>query len=370
MAMTSRGRLFAVCLLGLWGCRDSFAGTAPEQAATSAPPAATSVEAPKPAAAQAPAEAAKTPGELLVSTIGDCTLGDDVPSRLAPGSFHAVMREHGGDASYPFANVAKLLAEDDLTIANLETTLTDAPPPKKTGAFQFQGDPAFAEILVRGSVELANTANNHSHDMGERGYADTLEALQKAGVGGFGHAKEDRRVVRGVEVVNLGFTGGDLKVLPTVQKRVQAAKKPENLVFVSFHWGVEGSPAIVDGQEKLGHAAVDAGADLVIGTHPHVLQGIELYKGKHILYSLGNFVFGGNSHPADMDSIVYRERFTKQADGAWTPAPEGVVLPVRISSDKAQNDYRPVLLEGDEKARVLARVKKLSDDLPANKRAR
>ena len=141
-------------------------------------------------------------------------------------------------------------------------------------------------------------------------------------------------------------------------RAVAENKKPDNLVIVSFHWGIEGINRPIDNQTQLGRAAVDAGADLILGTHPHVLQGIETYKGKHIVYSLGNFVFGGHSNPADKDSIIYQETFTLKDGRVETTASS--ILPVRISSVTTRNDYRPVLLDGGEKERVLARVDQYS----------
>jgi poly-gamma-glutamate capsule biosynthesis protein CapA/YwtB (metallophosphatase superfamily) len=111
-------------------------------------------------------------------------------------------------------------------------------------------------------------------------------------------------------------------------------------------------------QFKLGHAAVDAGADLVLGHHPHVLQGIEEYGGKHIVYSLANFVFGGNSIPEDYDSMIYQEVFALK--GGKVTGSSNRILPVSISTVKRGNDFRPVLLEGEERDRVLARVSAFS----------
>jgi poly-gamma-glutamate synthesis protein (capsule biosynthesis protein) len=164
----------------------------------------------------------------------------------------------------------------------------------------------------------------------------------------------DRRTVKGIEVINLGFIGGRSSIKNALVRSVEEHKEPENLVIVSFHWGVEGLNRPIDEQIQLGRAAVDAGADLVLGHHPHVLQGIETYKGKHIVYSLGNFVFGGHSNPADKDSIIYQATFALK-EGRVEPA-GSTIIPVRISSVTDRNDYRPVILEGGERERVLTRL--------------
>jgi poly-gamma-glutamate capsule biosynthesis protein CapA/YwtB (metallophosphatase superfamily) len=339
-----------MAVLGFAGCGQE--GTEPPPFV--APPA-EAAEAPAPSVDAADASPAAT--TLLLSAIGDCTLGTDHKIRRAPGSFPVVIEQAGEDYRYPFSGVLQVLSQDDLTIANLETTLTDADAPDD-GHLHFSGKPAYVQMLKEGSVELVNFANNHSHDFGMRGYADTLATLAAAGVGAFGNGSADLRTVRGVEVVDLGFTGGDPGVLPEVVREVKEAKTGANLVIVSFHWGAEGSNTPNSVQRLLGHAAVDAGADLVLGTHPHVLQGIEAYRGKRIVYSLGNFVFGGHSNPADKDSIIYQAVFAEK-EGRMEQAEERL-LPVRISTSTQRNDYRPVLLEGAERDRVLARVEEYS----------
>lgn len=302
-----------------------------------------------------PVEVAPT---LTLSAVGDCTLGSDYRVAAAEGSFHLAMDSVDDDYSVPFAGVVSVLAADDLTIANLETPLSRAKP-AVDHTFIFNGKPEYAEILAKGSVELVNLANNHTGDFGVEGARQTLEAVQKAGVGGFGNGRIDRRVIKGIEVVNIGHMGGGEGVRERVVKDVKKHKRDDNLVIVSFHWGVEGSNVPVGEQRQMARAVLDAGANLVLGHHPHVLQGIETYKGKHIVYSLGNFVFGGHSNPADKDSMIYQEVFSR-VDGKVV-SNENRVLPVRISSVTTHNDFKPVLLEGEERERVLGRVKKYSD---------
>lgn len=311
-----------------------------------------------PDAPAASAVAAKADGELVLSAVGDCTLGDPFGSDKAKGSFHRMFDDTGRDLARPFSGVHAILADDDLTIANFEGTLgTHAG--RTDVAFAFRGRPAFAGMLPAGSVELVNLANNHSADCGPLGVIDTQKALEDAKVGWFGLGKVDVRTVRGIEVVNLGYTGGREEVKPQVVADIKKHKKPGNLVLVSFHWGIEGSHAINSVQINLGHAAIDAGADLVIGTHPHVLQGIEDYKGKKILYSLGNFVFGGNARPGEWESMIYKSRFALH-DGVVARVGDDELIPVQVSGSRTQNDFRPVVLEGELKEKVLADVAKYS----------
>jgi len=310
-----------------------------------------------------PATKAAAPSAgVLISAVGDCTLGS------THRTFAAQLARQNDDLSYPFSGVRNVLSEDDLTIANLETPLTKRP--RRAGlAAAFRGEPRYARMLQLGSVELVDLANNHSHDCGGKGHQDTLAALQRAGVGAFGRERVHKQTVRGLEVVNLGFTGGHLEVLEMMRRAVAEHKTDERLLIVSFHWGGEYSIKPTPVQYVLARAAVDAGADLVLGHHPHVLQGIEHYRGKRIVYSLGNFVFGGDSKPDDLDSIIYQARFASR-DGRIVQTEERIVA-VSISSSSGRNDYRPKILRGAERQRVLDKLERRSRALaPAVLRSR
>ena len=305
------------------------------------------------------------PVTIRVSAVGDCTLGGDAHTASSLGPFDAVIAAHGGDLRYPFSGVLALLQDDEVTIANLEGTLTRSFEPEEGLSFHFRGKPEYAAILREGSVEVVNLANNHSHDFGGRGYQDTLRALRDVGVGAAGYDLVDTRTVKGIVVHNLGFTGGDPVMLGRVRKAVAARKAPENLVIVSFHWGLEGVHEIIDVQRALGRAAIDAGADLVLGTHPHVIQGIETYRARRIVYSLGNFVFGGNVNPTEKEAIIYRASFTL-TDGRMAPSGEEIV-PVQITTAPERNDFRPIVLAGEARERTIARIATHSQGLDGAK---
>ncbi len=330
---------------------------APSASASTTTAPATSVDAPREAASAKQESAAQI---VTLSAVGDCTLGDAAGSELAPGSFHDVFEVNGKDFGRPFSGVVATLSEDDLTIANLETTL-GTHPQRTELPFAFRGRPEFAQMLVKGSVELVNVANNHSNDCGPKGVVETLASLDAAKVSYFGLGHVDERTIHGIQVVNLGYTGGRVEIREQVEKDIRAHKRPDNLVIVTFHWGIEGEHASNTVQIRLGHASIDAGADLVLGHHPHVLQGIEQYKGRKIIYSLGNFVFGGNAKPAELDSMIYRARFTLK-DGKVEPL-DDKIIPVAISSNRVQNDFRPVLLTGAEADRVTKAIGDYSDAL-------
>jgi poly-gamma-glutamate synthesis protein (capsule biosynthesis protein) len=301
---------------------------------------------------------------LVISALGDCALGDLHHGSGAPGSMSAVLAGVEDPMAYPFSGVAELLESDDLTVANLEGVLTSRGQ-WHNEVFSIRGEPGWAAMLTRGGVEVVSLANNHSHDYGESGHADTKAALDAAGVGHFGRGAIDRRRVKGMLVVNLGYLGGPAGTEERMRREVSREVGPDRLVIVSFHWGVEGYYATHPEQLRLGRAAIDAGADLVLGHHPHVLQGIERYRDRHIVYSLGNFVFGANSKPEDMDSIIYQERF-RLKDGRVAGVEQRIV-PVVISSAPAVNDFRPMLLEGAEEERVRQKVASLSAALPSSR---
>lgn len=305
-----------------------------------------------------PAETPVSPLEdsvkISLSFAGDCTLGTDA-SFLKKTSFPQVLADNGNDFKYFFSGVKQIFQDDDLTLVNLETTLTDAtlPAVKK---FRFKGDPAYAAILKEGSVEVVNVANNHTMDYLQKGFDDTLAALKKAGVEYSGREHLPVIDVKGVKVAFIGYTIWDDNVRGKLLKSLKQAREEAQLVIVSFHWGVERDYSQNDDQISLAHYAIDNGADAVIGHHPHVLQGVEGYKGRYIAYSLGNFCFGGNSNPADKDSMIFRLEF--QMDNGKLSAVRPDIIPCSISSSKNVNDYRPVILEGTEKDRVLAKIKK------------
>lgn len=298
------------------------------------------------------------PIQITVSSMGDCTLGTD--ENFNPStSFNAYYNAQGPD--YFFKNVRSILEEDDLSIINLEGTFTDSDQ-RQEKTFAFKADPEYVSILTGSSIEAANLANNHSRDYGEESYTDTIETLEQAGIASFGYDQVDILEVNGVKV---GLTGiyelaEHLDKQEEVRTNIAALKEAgAQVIIVNFHWGIEKEYLPNDTQKTLAHLAIDEGADLVIGHHPHVLQGIERYKGKYIAYSLGNFSFGGNSNPSDKDTMIFQQTFTVQ-DGKVEVNDDINVIPCSLSSASGYNDYCPTPLEGSEKERVLEKLKEYS----------
>ena len=301
-----------------------------------------------------------SPVSLTLSVVGDCTLGTDETFDYDT-SLNAYYENYGAD--YFLQNVKDIFSTDDLTIANFEGTLTDSDE-REDKTFAFKAPASYASILTGGSVEAVNTANNHSHDYGEQSFDDTLAALDDAGIVHFGY---DETAVMDVKGIKVGLVGiyelyDHLEREQQLKDNIAKVKADgAQLIVVIFHWGNETETVPDSNQTTLGRIAIDEGADLVCGHHPHVLQGIETYKGRNIVYSLGNFCFGGNSSPSDMDTMIYQQTFTIDADGVKKDNVTNII-PCSISSAAydGYNNYQPTPTEGDEATRILGKINERS----------
>lgn len=305
----------------------------------------------------------KEPVSLTVSVVGDCTLGTDENFDYDT-SLNAYYESYGAD--YFFANVKSIFSADDLTIANFEGTLTDSEA-REDKQFAFKAPAEFADILTAGSIEAVNTANNHSHDYGEQSFSDTMAALDSRGIVHFGYDETAVMEIKGVKVGLVGIYELNDHLGREEQLKQNIAKVKEDgaqIIIVIFHWGNEKEEVPDSNQTTLGRLAIDEGADLVCGHHPHVLQGIEEYKGKNIVYSLGNFCFGGNSYPSDMDSMIFQQTFTVDQNGLKEDNVTNII-PCSISSDYDYNNYQPTPAEGEEADRILQKINERSSWIPA-----
>ena len=301
-----------------------------------------------------------SPVSLTLSVVGDCTLGTDETFDYDT-SLNAYYENYGAD--YFLQNVKDIFSADDLTIANFEGTLTDSDE-REDKTFAFKAPASYASILTGGSVEAVNTANNHSHDYGDQSFDDTLAALDDAGIVHFGYDETAVMAVKGIKVGLVGIYELYDHLEREQQLKDNIAKVKADgaqLIVVIFHWGNETETVPDSNQTTLGRIAIDEGADLVCGHHPHVLQGIETYKGRNIVYSLGNFCFGGNSSPSDMDTMIYQQTFTIDADGVKKDNVTNII-PCSISSAAydGYNNYQPTPAEGDEATRILGKINERS----------
>ena len=299
-----------------------------------------------------------TPVTLTVSVVGDCTLGTDENFDYDT-SLNAYFESYGKE--YFFQNVKSIFEADDLTIANNEGTFTESYD-REDKTFAFKAPASFAGIYSCSSVEAVNTANNHSHDYGEQSFQDTMDALDAEGIVHFGYDETAVMDVKGVKVGLVGIyeLNDHLERKQQLEDNINKVKEEgAELVIVIFHWGNEKETVPDSNQTTLGRLAIDLGADLVCGHHPHVLQGIEEYKGKNIVYSLGNFCFGGNSSPSDMDTMIFQQTFTITNDGVQDDNVTNII-PCSISSASGYNNYQPTPAEGDEKTRIMEKIQERS----------
>ncbi|MBE7062629.1 MAG: CapA family protein [Clostridia bacterium] len=325
----------------------------------------------------APAVAVATPvptpiaSQIVLSAAGDCTLGSD-PAFSYAGSFHARFAEEGENYAYFFENVADIFRADSFTFVNFEGTLTEETK-RADKTYTFKGPAAYAKILSAGDIEVVSLSNNHTYDFGETGFQDTKAALSEENIAyaysdktvllsvrpgeeavpASGEKRENETYI-GIAAFSVWYDGADVRA--NIKEAItELRNKGADLVFVSCHWGLEGENYPYEVQKSVGHYAIDAGADGVWGHHPHVIQGIETYKGKEIVYSMGNFCFGGNHNPRDKDCFIYQMTF-ETVDGVLTGKWESEILPCRISSQSGYNDYKPTPCEGAEKERILSRM--------------
>jgi len=295
-------------------------------------------------------------GTVRITFLGDCTLGGEEKNRTAACGFVRTIERNGYE--WPFRNLTALTAGDDLTVANLEGVLTDRELPRVKKEFNFSGPTAYTEILKAGSVECVTLANNHSHDYDEAGYADTKKALEKAGVAYFG--TDCSAVWRNGEGLMIGFLGvsGSLSGNrgKDYEKRAEALRSMGCAAVITvMHAGTEYEAAPDGYQKRIAEKAASCGSDLVIGHHPHVVQGYEIRDGVPVVYSLGNCVFGGNSNPRDHDALLVRAELAFR-EGVL----EGITLrlyPLSVSGEANRNNYSPVPLHGADAERVLRKMK-------------
>jgi poly-gamma-glutamate synthesis protein (capsule biosynthesis protein) len=324
-------------------------------------------------------------GPIRVLVGGDVTLGyhyeELFDAEVAKGKTRDEMFAHG------FSKVSALGKAADLFVVNLECPFT-ARGEKIPKNFNFRARPELVSALQAGHVGAVSLANNHLMDYGEVGLYDTLAVLDEAGIPHFGAGRslaEARRpaivTVGGVRLAFLGyFFLGNHNIEPPVVfatettagvaghfddedfmerivvEDVRLAKTLADVVVPFFHWGREGRAELQPYQLRLGHAAIDAGAAAVFGSHPHVLQGMELYQGAPVLYSLGNFVFGGNWNPRDKRSALVSVRFS----------PAGYLSSevIPLKTDRyPEVPIQPYPLEGEEAQGVLRYLAEISAPL-------
>lgn len=290
--------------------------------------------------------------EVTVTLGGDCVLGTREEWKDDPDTFDTLIAEKG--YGWCFAKIAEPFQEDDVSLVNLEGVLqSDSTGHAKGKEFTFRGDPAYTAILTEAGIEQVNIANNHYIDFSRSGRESTRAALEAGGIGFSGYTYRSVVEVNGHKI---GFAGcrettflerktpmyNDLKYLK---------KQGCDVIIYSCHWGKEYSPTHNLKQIRMADYAIKNGADIVVGTHPHCVQGIEQRNGGVVIWSLGNLVFGGTHDMTTFDALIARAALRFE-DGKY----QGVTLtliPVLTSSDRPCNNFQPEFASGEDYERIM-----------------
>lgn len=306
-----------------------------------------------------PPETEPQPEVFTLTFVGDCTLGSNPPGFYVDYGF---IKTIGEDYDYPFRNVIDYFQNDDATFANLEGPLLDKGYPTKTGHV-FKGPTDYVNILLQGSIQVVSLANNHILDFGQKGYDSTVATLESHGIP---YIQRDTATLVELDCgLTVGLYGSVYYKYDQEDMETQIAalrQQGADLVIYAPHWGIEMTYSPNATQVRLGHAAIDAGADIVWGSHPHVLQPIEEYGDGVIYYSMGNFSFGGNGDPGDYDTVIIQQQVVRDSDGTVTLG-ERTLIPCSVSSIPKRNNFQPTPYpEGSEEYnRVLKKLGVLTE---------
>ena len=295
---------------------------------------------------------------IRLTFAGDVTLGSEEKVRPKGYSLDSFAAVYGYD--YFFAKVKNLFSADDLTIVNLEGVLSDSSEDENTDkTYRFRGPTDFVQILTSGSVEMVNLANHHTKDYGARGLADTKNTLAQAGVAHFGGTDVSIYEKAGVKIAFFGLSYSDMKKKDRqwAAQEIQRLKREEGVsaVIFTFHAGREYSEARTPQQQEYAKEIIQAGADLVIMHHPHVVQGMSIFDNRSALYSLGNFCFGGNKNVRAMEALVVVAELTFSDDGEYL-GQQLSLYPAHISGTEPRSNYQPRLVTGKDAKRVMRLV--------------
>ena len=295
---------------------------------------------------------------VKITFLGDCTLGSEQRERNRETSFVQYILARGYD--YPFSGVVDILENDDLTVANLESVFYDSEAGKVEKTYNFRSEPDFAQILKVSSIEAVSLANNHTEDYGRLGLMSTIDTLEAIGIPWFASARDVHKTwVWEKGNIRIGFIGLYISFwwsnLELIKQDRQALHDADCTCIVAvFHGGSEYSTRRDPGMEKLAAFFIRNGCCAVVGHHPHVLQGMDVYDGATVLYSLGNFVFGGNKAMRALYTVLAQFTFDFDRNGKYL-GHQLSLIPAQYSGNAVYNDYRPILVkdEGAENALAL-----------------
>ncbi len=292
---------------------------------------------------------------VTISAVGDVSLGP-VQVHTYTRSFTEFYDLYGAD--YFLSGVRSIFEADDFTLVNLECVLTNETT-RVDKKWNIKGLPSYTAILTGSSVEACSFANNHNRDYGDQSMTDTIEALEAAGLA-YAYNQYTltyttaEGIVIGVVAANLlsDYTAGSNYLKNGIEELQNLGV---DLIITCCHWGIERDYSANKDQIELAHNLIDWGADLVIGHHPHVLQGLEVYNGKVICYSLGNFCFGANKNPSDKETAIFQQTFTF-VDGELQTDITAQMIPCTLSSVSGYNDFQPTVATETTKESIISNL--------------
>jgi len=298
--------------------------------------------------------------EVTVSAIGDVMLGGD-PRKDSFKRFDKLWKAH--EANYFFAEIKNELI--GVVFANLEIPLYNTSRiVNGNRSYIFCGRKEYALALSAGGIDAVDLDNNHIMDYGSAGFTSTKSAVRSQGVGYFGRGSVYYTIRNGIKIGFVGFRPESISI-SKMKASVKAVKSRCDIVIASFHWGRDYIKSISASQRAYGRAAVQAGADLVVGHHSHVVSGIEkyTYKGRsaYIVYGLGTIV-SAVTRPEDIDTFIYQHTFS--VTGTTVSNADAKIVPVKMTKagKTEQNDAQPYIAEGDAKREIIDKIKQYSPD--------
>ena len=302
--------------------------------------------------------------EAVLSFVGDCSFGT-YPEAKKENHFDYVFENVAkGDFEYFFKNCHAFFRTDDLTIANNETAITIRTK-MQNKLWRIKSDPMYTKLYPMTDIEVVNLANNHTYDCFKEGYDDTLESLEDNNVEYFDADHVLIKEIKGLQFVFIGYDIRQSQVSPSAKQEVIDAikrhKTENNFVVANIHWGREYSEQPLAYQKEYAYAFLDAGADLIIGSHPHIMQGIEKYKDKYIVYSMGDFLFGADPDLESRDTSIFRIRVNTETKKVALE-----IYPFFENSDGVKsgyNNFQPLPLFGNETDTIFSYLKRISEPL-------
>lgn len=303
---------------------------------------------------------------ITLSFVGDCLCATDANTSYA-NCFEEVAAKEPPE--YFLKKVNKYFKNDDFTIADCENVYSDSNNLQVSDkgqysdpnieAYWFKTDAKNARILSAGGIDMVSISNNHINDYGSQGHIDTKKALDSAGVKWGEEGKivyfEKNSFKIGVICVSMYNDG----VVESIKTYIKKASKKSDYQIIYFHGGTEAVHKPESWKVNACHTLIDSGADLVIGDHPHVLQPLEIYKGKTIIYSMGNFIFGGNRHPENR-TIIYQHTLSFDSPGALAKE-SGKIIPCYVYTGDMNNWQPAVIKDKATKKKVLDFMHQKSD---------